>query len=1163
MSTEQLTLGSAMSLNKMGYFESQDRPRSQTETCILTCLKYIADHGRTASVRNDLKLLINETFGPGPKMYTELCTYIEEIFFDMNKPGHFGLSTRNSTAIRKRDPVSGLRTGAYVDYGALLGWLDSFHMSPLTKDKENAEVARFLKGIRENDSDLKEVLSYDGADRSKHDFTFLKLLDDIQTIESTKLYGTIGHSTHAIVDDNSFIQLIAKGYIPLSRNLINDHGYQPVTAARAFLCAKCVYMAYLYSQYRKTQKDTIKKLEREKKQLKSKRRSYRAAKLKLEVGPTPLMKILITKKAMLSRVLNEIEENYKKTIDLEKTTLSTPYLLWKHIKREPDPPVSHDSRVTVSFSTEKELYEVGQADVPTSKFTNLTRNYEDIVVIRKNIPPGLCFTDSQVETTKYELCWGAKKMIDAGVNPEIRYKFYRMATSFAIAPFTMFKSMAMNIALMGPPGTGKSTLAKKIGEFAYAVGWLTTNDPMMPLPSELISDVRGETAANTRSYLNASLGRMLFIDEAYALTPKGDPSGKEFADELTEFLSNHQGMLMVMVAGYVDEMTNDFFSANVGLPRRFPTRIILGKKTPRACFNAFMLQLTERIGANNIGALNVTSMHNSQTPFFLSQAAIWIPIFHMLLGERYNDKNERDDDDPVNLLSYYYADIALIAEIYTRYLMSEGLFGQSDGINRGVYNNNDPFARANVIKHVLNDWLNCKHGENTRVEGVVISDPRWFPFVDLGARKSKLKDVAQLQAFKEYYNEQGKDSDKNREAYKVAQHLLDKKIYLWPVNLTDTKATGEVHKYLGLEYGPSVSLSFEAVDPDGGEKASNATYTWIDTEDKILEVLGGQSVSANALIHHHRHQLEDQKLERDHEEVKARLFEEIKKSVTHSGMQFNPDEENIDKLKDILDQINTANETKTAELKKKIKHLEAAKKDLEKRVRIDLPYNNQSVVNINVAVKAAEEKAAIAEKKATASAEMVQKMKKKLSEAEQKNNTFEDFKTKLTNQMKEESAKQKTTYLQHIKRQVPTEVNQREIFDKLNTNKDNGVTFYDILEQIFNNSITAKEMTNKSAFDPKTRAKIMKEIVDIHDKYNKYKNKHNKDEIKQKITEDQTCGKILKEKFHAIDKDANKHVEWKEVEEYMGKKPIVKNEIPSIADLIERNQLLQQLTLKF
>jgi len=1162
MSTrDNLTLGRAMELNKMGYFNSKEKPRQTSDKYILRCLAFVS-----TKMQKDLPTATafkSALYDPNDGAeYEMLCDYLVEIFLNIAKVGHFGRVFQNPQHVR-------LTAVSQANKLALLkSWRQKYNGAGQPFATPALGLAEFLKDVTDENPTqdtivyLKESLDKPSAGQTK---SFTELLKEIKNAEGFKLYGRIGHSTHAIVDDNSFIQLVANGHIPIQRTFIDDHGYEPVQAIRAFLCAKCVYMAYLYAEYRKAQKKTIKLFEREKKQLKSKRRSYKSANLNVELGPTPLMQILISKKAMLSRVLNEIEESYKKTIDSDRTTLSTPYLLWKQIKMKPSSSslVKDENKIKVSFSVEKELYEVKTGSKQaTSDFTNLTINYQTLVIAKKDSITGLHFTDDQLNKTKYELCIGAKNMIDAGVEPQVRYKFYRMATSFAIAPFTMFKTMAMNIALMGPPGTGKSTLAKKIGAFAHAVGWLTSDETMEPLPSELISDVRGETATNTRSYLNASLGRMLFIDEAYALTPKGDPSGKEFADELTEFLTNHKGMLMVMVAGYVDEMTNDFFSANIGLPRRFPTRIILGKKTARACFNAFMLQLTNKMGKENIGALNILSLKLSQVPFFLSQAAIWIPIFHILLGERFKDNMERDDDD-VNLLNYYYADIELIAEIYIRYLMSEGLFGVADGINKGTYNYQETFSNENVVKNVLNDWLNCKGSENTRVEGIRIP----ISYVDFS--KGPLTNIDRLDVFKAYYDSKG--AEKAKEAFKEAQSLLEERICLWPLELID----GPLY-YRGLQLGSEVAISFEAVDPDGGEKASNASYKWMNTEKEICDALGGQNVNASALHDYHKHTLEIERIEKKHKEEQERLRKEIEEAVRNSGITFNKslnDEQNIDALKDILDRIRTNKEsTKEKALRDQVQTLKARNKELKKMSELPLPYNSHSsVVNIyTTEIKKAKEEEKIAKEAAkeakaetiTANDELKQ-VNKELADKLIKVKSLKEFNDKLE-KMKQKHAFEKANYTQHIRRAGQSRKLQmaREIFDDLDANQDAKVTFDEILDKIFKSPHEAKKMINKLNFDGKTKKLMSKEIDAIKEEEEKGSDLVL---IKENIKDDPNKGKTLKEKFNAIDVDENdQNIEWKEVEHYMGKKPIVKNRTLEIEKSQMFNpQLQKKHTLKF
>jgi len=669
-------------------------------------------------------------------------------------------------------------------------------------------------------------------------------------------HNKIGGSD-AIVDDNSFIQLVAKGIIPLYADNEQQVSGAAVSlenpnASRAFLCAKCVYMAYLFNKYQGEIKKTVKKIEKERQSLNSERQSYREANLEVSLDASPLLKGLITKQAMLQRVINEINEVYRNLVSGGE--LKTPYLLWEFLGRAPGLP---DDISKITFGTKVDgKYEIHEGSTPSISLRNMSQNYTWLVTSKNSTDKFryLQFSSQSVNNGVYEICQGAKAMMDAGVNPEIRYKFYRMATSFALAPFTMFKTMTMNIALMGPPGTGKSTLADKLGKFAAAVGWLTSSEMIEPKASEIISNVRGETAINTRSYLNASLGRMCFIDEAYSLTPPGDAAGKEFADELTEFTTNHKGMLMIVVAGYVEEMTNDFFTSNIGLPRRFPTKIILGVKTPRQCLDAFIWQLMNKMGVSgsNVGGINIKQLTKQQRPFFISQCCIWFPVFNILLGKRFkqqeNGLQKQLGDDPVNLLKYYYADVDLLAEIYMRYLMSEGLFyksrnwagghkfkfgGSSSGISAS-----EPFDYSDIVTRVVNDWLSTRTGENTRVEAINISKGGYLdlPLTD---------DIPLFRKMKEYIQDPKENGD---QLLHLAKDMIAKNICLWPIHYPEPQGTrGQDFAYCPVS---SVGISFKAKDINApGKVPFSGSYSWITKLGAIKAKLGG-AVGAASLADH-------------------------------------------------------------------------------------------------------------------------------------------------------------------------------------------------------------------------------------------------------------------------------------------------------------------------
>ena len=132
----------------------------------------------------------------------------------------------------------------------------------------------------------------------------------------------------------------------------------------------------------------------------------------------------------------------------------------------------------------------------------------------------------------------------------------------------------MHTVLMGPPGTGKTELAKIIGNIFTNLGILKKGTFKKVTRSDLIGGYLGQTAIKTKEVIEKSLGGVLFIDEAYSLgnIEKRDSFSKECIDTLCEALSFHRNELMVIIAGYKTELDNCFFSYNQGLESRFTWR---------------------------------------------------------------------------------------------------------------------------------------------------------------------------------------------------------------------------------------------------------------------------------------------------------------------------------------------------------------------------------------------------------------------------------------------------------------------------------------------------------------------------------------------------------------------------------------------------------------
>ena len=100
--------------------------------------------------------------------------------------------------------------------------------------------------------------------------------------------------------------------------------------------------------------------------------------------------------------------------------------------------------------------------------------------------------------------------------------------------------------------------------------------------TDLIAGYLGQTAIKTKEVIQNSLGGVLFIDEAYSLgnNEKRDSFAKECLDTLCESLTEHKDDLMVIIAGYEEQLDECFFAFNQGLNSRFTWRFHTDKYSP-------------------------------------------------------------------------------------------------------------------------------------------------------------------------------------------------------------------------------------------------------------------------------------------------------------------------------------------------------------------------------------------------------------------------------------------------------------------------------------------------------------------------------------------------------------------------------------------------------
>ncbi|MDD3653634.1 MAG: AAA family ATPase [Desulfotomaculaceae bacterium] len=154
--------------------------------------------------------------------------------------------------------------------------------------------------------------------------------------------------------------------------------------------------------------------------------------------------------------------------------------------------------------------------------------------------------------------------------------------------------LVLHMIFKGNPGTGKTTVARILGKLFKEAGVLPKGHLVEVERADLVGEYIGHTAQKTRDQIKKAMGGILFIDEAYSLARGGEKDfGKEAIDAMVKGMEDHRDNLILILAGYQDEM-DWFIEVNPGLRSRFPIHIFFPDYSIRELLAIADLMLQQR-----------------------------------------------------------------------------------------------------------------------------------------------------------------------------------------------------------------------------------------------------------------------------------------------------------------------------------------------------------------------------------------------------------------------------------------------------------------------------------------------------------------------------------------------------------------------------------------
>ncbi len=282
--------------------------------------------------------------------------------------------------------------------------------------------------------------------------------------------------------------------------------------------------------------------------------------------------------------LKNTNNQLRKELEENTTNMFALRLKYEQLKNSTEPPTnkrkSKTNELDVLASEFKKLKRYKKAspelidDMAGEIFKNLNSIYD--IINLKNLANKFDFMSNNKFRKLYNIIPALEELTTIiGMN-NVKEKIFRSICYFLHDINEQPTINEMNhIMIMGPPGVGKTTIAKIMGNIYLRLGFLENDTFITATRSDLIAKYLGQTADKTQKVIDSALGGVLFIDEVYSLGNKEgrDSFAKECIDTINLNMSRTDKPWLLIVGGYKEEIEESFLAFNKGLERRFTIKL--------------------------------------------------------------------------------------------------------------------------------------------------------------------------------------------------------------------------------------------------------------------------------------------------------------------------------------------------------------------------------------------------------------------------------------------------------------------------------------------------------------------------------------------------------------------------------------------------------------